>query len=106
MKNIFNNIGLKIKGIAAGLFAFGISSSILASIITLIVSRDISVILYVIVGAIVGVLTAWISSCMIYGFGEIIDRLCQIAENNSSNNEKNDIENNDEVLSEKILELH
>ena len=98
MENIFKNIGVKIKGIAAGLFAFGIGSSILASAITLIVSRDALVMVYVIIGAIASALTTWISACMIYGFGELIDRLRQIEENTSSNN-GNNTEEPDEVLS-------
>ena len=96
MDNLFNNIGEKLKEIAKGIFIFSVILSILAGIITFIVSPSIELIIYVIIGAVVGLVATWINACLIYGFGEIIDRLREISENVYSNNkeQKNTEEDN------------
>ncbi len=90
-KNMYQNIGGKIKGLAKGLF---IAEAILSTLgvftgtIIVIVNSVIYetnpglIIAYVLLGLLVGfalavaaVLLAWLSTWVLYGFGELIDKV-------------------------------
>lgn len=76
---MYENIGRKIKGLAIGLFVLGAAASILMGIYimffdagngnsNLAVNMIISILVMVI-----GCLVSWVSSWVLYGFGELID---------------------------------
>ena len=76
---MYDNIGRKIKGLAKAIFiAQGISMAI-TGIVLMCIDEDL--ILYGILSLILGPVLAWISSWLLYGFGEIIDKLCDIEQN-------------------------
>lgn len=75
---MFDNIGGKIKGLAVLVCSFGIIASVLYGIILL---SDAYYDIEKIIGCLfifVGPLLAWLSSCGIYGFGELIEKTCGI----------------------------
>ncbi len=74
---MYNNIGKKIKFIAQLIGAIGILAAILIGI-TLYSNTKNGIFILVIIG---GSLVAWISTWLLYGFGEIIDKLCAIEQN-------------------------
>ena len=73
---MFDNIGGKIKGLAKVLFGLEVISSVIVGLVLVEDTEGLSLLF-----AIAGVLVAWISAWFIYGFGEIIDRVCEIAKN-------------------------
>ena len=75
----YNNIGNKIKSLAKGIFAAEAAGSIV-TVIFLYVDWEYWEWWYFLI-LIGGPLAGWISSLLLYGFGEIIDKLCVIAEN-------------------------
>jgi len=76
---MYDNIGRKIKGLAKAIFiVLGISMAITGIVIMCI---DEDLILYGVLTLILGPILAWISSWLLYGFGEIIDKLCDIEHN-------------------------
>ncbi len=79
MKNMYNNIGKKIKGLASALFITATIAAIISGIVLMFLGE--SMILFGFLVMIIGPLAAWISSWMLYGFGEIIDKLCEIEQN-------------------------
>ncbi len=86
---MFRNIGKKIKGLAIALFIIISIISIIAGIILSIYLETPSFLLW----GLICILVAWIFSCLLYGFGEIINKLCEIEINTrivaSDNNSKN-----------------
>ncbi len=73
---MFKEIGMKIKNLAEGLFWIG---TIMAGLFGLVFIEDTEglSLLY----AIIAVIVFWISSWFLYGFGEMIDKLCDIERN-------------------------
>ncbi len=80
---MFENIGGKIKGLSVAIFLIVAIGSVILGLSMLEVTDGVSLIL-----SLIGVLIAWISSWFLYGFGEIIDKLCEI-EMNTRRIEKN-----------------
>ena len=93
---MYNDIGGKIKGLAKAIFIFETFISIVMGFVFIILAAQtpidvvainpsapiidiISGLLLIVVGPIV----AWISSWLLYGFGELISKTCDIAENTS-----------------------
>ena len=82
---MYDNIGKKIKDLATAAFIFG---TIIAVIFGLILANDTDglSILLIIVGPII----SWISSLTLYGFGELIDKVCEIAKNTTLSETKSE----------------
>ena len=83
---MFNDIGAKIKKLARFIAWFDIVVSILGGIAMIIISlTDFEYLWYLFVLApvavVFGCLSAWLSVIMLYGFGEIIDKLTAIEQN-------------------------
>lgn len=80
---MFDNIGKKIKNLASVLCWVGIIASVIVAIMMLSLSaigaRFVGVILLF-----AGPLVSWISNFFMYGFGELIDKVCDIERNTRS----------------------
>ncbi len=76
---MFDNIGSKIKMLAKVICWVGIIMSCLAGLIILINGDDGAGVGLVIM--IMGSLTSWVCSFFAYGFGELIDRTTEVANN-------------------------
>lgn len=75
----YNDIGKKIKRLAKVLFYIAAVLWILVGIVNMLSGKEL--ILKGLLIAILGPLLSWIGSWMTYGFGEIIDKLCDIERN-------------------------
>lgn len=76
---MYKNIGKKMKGLAKGIFIIESILAVLAGIVLILSDDDM-----ILPGFLVMILlpiAAWISSWLLYGFGEIIDRLQLIEKN-------------------------
>jgi hypothetical protein len=76
---MYKNIGKKMKGLAKGIFIIESILAVLAGIVLILSDDDL-----ILTGFLVMILlpiAAWISSWLLYGFGEIIDRLQLIEKN-------------------------
>ena len=73
---MFNNIGSKIKSLAIVVTVIGIVVSIIIGLS--IIEHSISYGLFTII---IGCFISWVSSFFMYGFGELIEKTSQIAEN-------------------------
>ena len=81
---MFDNIGKKIKSLARVLCWVGVIVYVIAAIIMIVIGieeyEDTLSALGVIL-LFVGPLMSWISSFFMYGFGELIDKVCDIERN-------------------------
>lgn len=80
---MYDNIGRKLKGLAKALFAieaiiFGICGLVLIS-----ADNDFAVLGFLVI--ILGFLVSWISSWFLFGFGELIESNCEIAQHMRNN---------------------
>lgn len=73
---MFNDIGTKLKVVAIIFFILEAVASFWVGI-SLLDEGELTGILFLIIGPLLG----WISACFIYGFGEIIDKICDIERN-------------------------
>ncbi len=82
---MFNEIGKKIKGVASAVCWIQIVIYAIMGIVLMVSSKEL-ILAGFLVGSI-GCLIAWLSSIVLYGFGEIIDKVCNIekALNNQNN---------------------
>ena len=74
---MYGNIGEKIKGLAIATFIIETVAAVIAGIALWVSIEEGWCVLIVFCGPIV----AWLSSLLIYGYGEIIDKLCEIERN-------------------------
>lgn len=86
----YNDIGKKIKTLAKAIFFVGaiLDIGVGAFLITLGITDDFA--LYIILGLITILLApilTWISTWLLYGYGELIDKTCAI-EHNTRNSEE------------------
>ncbi len=96
----YKNIGRKIKMLAKIEFYIGIIFSILFSAIIFfaaIKSENVSLCITATIILIGGFLASWIGNFFIYGFGEIIDKLCEIENNTKSVEENKAVSQNEEI---------
>ena len=77
---MFDNVGGKIKSLAKTIFIIETIIFIIGGLVMLSDGGDTAMI-YGVITIIVGPLTAWVSSWLLYGFGELIEKACEIAEN-------------------------
>ena len=75
---MYENIGKKLKGLALAVFIIMFILSIVGGAIIIIVDDDLVAVGIVVM--LVMPLVAWISSWFLYGFGELIDKVCDIEE--------------------------
>ncbi|MBP5242555.1 MAG: hypothetical protein J6Z36_02570 [Clostridia bacterium] len=76
---MYKNIGGKIKGLAIGLFFAAAILGVIVGIVLMAVDADlIPQGLLLLIG---GPITAWISSWVLYGFGELIEKVSDIERN-------------------------
>ena len=85
---MYDNIGGKIKSLAKAVFIVEAIAAVIAGI-ALMASDDDMVPFGLLVMA-VGPLVAWVSSWLLYGFGEIIDKLCDIERNTRGGERKSE----------------
>lgn len=76
---MYDNIGKKIKGLAKAIFITEAIISIILGAALIIMDDDLM--LYGIISIFVGPLVAWVSSWLLYGYGELIDKTCDIERN-------------------------
>ena len=67
---MFKNPGEKIKVVAIVLFVLGVSGSVIYGIVTIALNP--SLLLITLLRIIIGIAASWLSSLLIYGFGELI----------------------------------
>ena len=89
---MYKNIGKKIKGLAQAICILGILASILYAF-AFKGYKDASFIMMF-----VGPLLSWISSWLLYGFGELIDKTCDIAKNISRSEEDSEAQSKEDTV--------
>lgn len=72
-RRLFKNIGKKVKALA-------IISCVIGVIISILIAGTNYVHLSIYIG-LLGSIISWIGSCLMYGFGELIVKVTEIAEN-------------------------
>ena len=79
---MFKNIGVKIKGFAQIVCWLGIIGSIIPGLVLIGIGSEIEygggIVFLGILIAIDGSIASWIGSFLTYGFGELIDKTCEI----------------------------
>lgn len=81
---MFDNIGKKIKSLASILCWVGIIAYVIAAIIMIAIGVDEyedGLTVFGVILLFVGPLMSWVSSFFMYGFGELIDKACDIERN-------------------------
>lgn len=78
---MYYNIGSKIKGLAKAIFIIETISAIIAGGIFIFNEGEPIIGLIIIIA---GPFAAWISTLLIYGFGELIDKTSEIARNTAN----------------------
>lgn len=76
---MYDNIGGKIKGLAIAGFIIETILTVLLGIVLMVFDKDI--ILLGLLVIVVGPMVSWISSWLLYGFGELIENSSIIADN-------------------------
>ena len=73
---MYDNIGNKIKILAQIICVFGVVASVILGLVICFRTNEFNEIglLYILIGSI----SSWISSFIIYGFGELIEKVCSI----------------------------
>lgn len=87
---MYDNIGNKIKGLAKAVFVIETIMSVIAGFILLTIDEDLSLIGFFLM--IVGPLVSWLSSLLLYGFGELIDKANEIERNTRGSDIKSETE--------------
>ena len=78
---MYDNIGKKIKGLATVIFILEALAALISGIAFMAIDDDMIWLGVLII--IIGPVFAWISSWLLYGFGELIDKTADIARNTS-----------------------
>ena len=74
---MYNEIGKKIKTLAKVLTIFGIVASIIYGIVLLALGQTVAGIIYILIMPFL----AWAGSFVLYGFGELVEKVCNIEKN-------------------------
>ena len=85
---MYDNIGGKIKGLAKASFIVAAIAEVLTGIVLMATDED--MILYGLLVMVVGPIIAWVSSWFLYGFGELIDKACDIERNTRGGERKSE----------------
>jgi hypothetical protein len=80
---MYNNIGGKIKGLAKAFFIVEAIACVICAFVLIANGVDYheELAVYGFLMLIFGPIVAWVSSWLLYGFGELIDKACEIADN-------------------------
>jgi hypothetical protein len=76
---MYDNIGGKIKGLAKATFIVEAIAAVITGIAFMAMDDDLVPVGLLVM--ILGPIVAWVSSWLLYGFGELIDKTCDIARN-------------------------
>lgn len=97
---MYNNIGTKIKTMAKVFFAFTTPASVLLAIILMIDSVEVYWWhLFILIGApCIALISAW----LMYGFGEAVDKLCEIEKNTGMTIKPSELKKTQEANNEQI----
>lgn len=95
----YENIGSKIKSLAKTSFVVEAIAAVITGIALLLAEIDEGDFPFGLLVILAGPIVAWVSSWLIYGFGEIIDKLCDIEKNtrNRDKSPKHNIINNERI---------
>lgn len=85
---MYDNIGGKIKKLAKGIFIFEAISLVLTGFILTLTDEDL--ILPGVLILFIGPLVAWVSSWILYAFGELVDKACDIERNTRGGERKSE----------------
>ena len=77
--SLYQNIGEKIKRWAIVIFIVEAIASVIGAIVIMVSAEDYWILIVGLLVLFVGPLVAWVSSWLIYGFGELLDT-CSIVE--------------------------
>lgn len=91
---MYDNIGGKIKGLAKAVFIVEATAAVITGIALVAIDEDL--ILFGLLTLILGPAVAWVSSWFLYGFGELIDKVCEIATNTKNSRNASTSSNNQE----------
>lgn len=101
---MYNNIGGKIKGLAKAISIVEAIAAVTTGIA--LMASDDDMILVGLVVMLLGPLVAWVSSWLIYGFGELVDKACDIERNTRGGERKSEAQTKvDDVRISKIEKL-
>ena len=98
---MYDNIGGKIKGLAKATFIVEAIAAVITGISLMVADDDFLLIGFLVMVA--GPIVAWISSWLIYGFGELIDKTCDIERNTRGGERKSEAQA--KVDSERISKI-
>lgn len=73
---MYEDIGKKIKGLAKAVFIIEAIAAVIGGFVMMAEDGDMALIGLLSITA--GILVAWVSSWFVYGFGELIDKVCDI----------------------------
>ena len=98
---MYDNIGGKIKGLAKATFIVEAIAAVITGI-ALMASDDDMIPIGLLV-MVVGPIVAWVSSWLLYGFGELVDKTCDIERNTRGGERKSEAQA--KVDSERISKI-
>lgn len=83
---MYENIGGKIKGLAKAIFIIEAIAAVITGFV--LMASDSDTFLIGLLVMIIGSIVAWVSSWFLYGFGELIDKACEIEKNTRKDNDE------------------
>lgn len=98
---MYDNIGEKIKGLAKAIFIVESIAAVIAGIALMASDEDLIPIGLLVL--VLGPVVAWVSSWLLYGFGELIDKTCDIERNTRGGERKSEAQS--KVDSERIRKI-
>ena len=98
---MYDNIGRKIKVLAKASFIVAAIAEVITGIALMAADEDL--ILYGLLVLVVGPIVAWVSSWLLYGFGELIDKASDIERNTRGGKRKSEAQS--KVDSERISKI-
>lgn len=103
---MFDKIGNKIKILSEVLCLIGILASFIggAAVICTSTDKDANSMVLVFIIVILGCIVSWVSSFCLYGLGELIEKVTEIAENTKGMNPQNTSQNSEFDLFDKWRE--
>ena len=87
---MYDNIGGKIKGLAKVIFIIEVIAAVIAGFAIIAIDKYLALIGLLVMA--VGATAAWISSWFLYGFGELIEKTCEIARNTRGGVSKSEVQ--------------
>lgn len=85
---MYDNIGAKIKGLAKAVFVIEAILAVIAGFYLMVNT----LIVFGVLVLLMGPLVAWISSWLLYGFGELIDKTCDIERNTRNRDRRSTVQ--------------